>query len=104
MTALVLLERIGAALSAGDLETVTACTAQLEAEIALIRREDAAAVQVLARDLGPRLQAAADGVRAARWRLAEIRAMGRKGDRLVTYDGQGQRHDTGGSTSLARRV
>lgn len=98
-----LLDRIDAALTEGDLEDVARCTPLLQEAVAALRADDLAEVRARAVRLSHRLQHAAEGIRAARWRLEDIRAMGAKGDRLVTYDGQGRRQDTGGSGLLARR-
>lgn len=106
MTVADILQRIDTALDHGDFETLATCLPQLEAAARDVPA-DAAALRLLrarAVRLAARLDAAAEGVRAARWRLSEIRSMGRNGDRLVTYDGQGQRQDTGAGGLLARRL
>lgn len=100
-----LLTRIETALTKADFAEMSRCTPLLEAAITTLRKDDTdlAAIRTRALRVSRRLQSAADGVRAARWRLDDIRAMGTSGDRLVTYDGQGQRHDSGMGTSLSRR-
>jgi|GEM_PF-3576777 len=105
MTVHDLLARIEAALTGADFDEMARCTPLLEGAIATLRKDDAdlAAIRTRALRVSRRLQSAADGVRAARWRLDDIRAMGTSGDRLVTYDGRGQRLDSGAGTSLTRR-
>lgn len=99
-----LLNRIDAALDQGDLATLGLLAPQLEAAIPHITQNDLPALRKRAVDVSRRLEHAAEGVRAARWRLTEIRSMGARGERLVTYGGDGQRQDTGGGGSLTRRL
>lgn len=61
-----------------------------------------ARVRAKAERLSQCLEAAGKGIRAARWRVAEIGAMGRDGDRLVTYDGKGRRSE-GGVAGMVQR-
>lgn len=100
-----LLARIEAALDTADFAEMGRCAPLLEQAVATLRGADVDLADLRARAVrvSHRLQNAAEGVRAARWRLADIRAMGASGDRLVTYDGQGQRHDTGAGGLLTRR-
>lgn len=104
MTVLALLSRIDAALDAGDFNELATCAPLLEKAVAMLGTDDElVALRQRALRLSSRLQSAAEGVRAARWRLADIRSMGQAGDRLVTYDGTGQKRDAGGAGLLTRR-
>ncbi len=105
MTVQALLTRIEDALDRGDFSELALAAPLLEPAIAGLRGEgaDLAAMRAQAVRMSRRLRSAAEGVRAARWRLDDIRAMGTSGDRLVTYDVQGQRRDSGAGTSLTRR-
>ena len=105
MTVQDLLTRIEAALAKADFAEMACCAPLLEGAIATLRRDDTdlAAIRMRALRVSRRLQSAADGVRAARWRLDDIRAMGTSGDRLVTYDGGGQRQDMGAGGLMNRR-
>ncbi|MDB6452496.1 hypothetical protein [Falsirhodobacter sp. 20TX0035] len=104
MTVLALLTRIDAALDAGRFDEIAACAPLLEEAVDTLHPDDdLAGLRQRAQRLSSRLQSAAEGVRAARWRLADIRSMGQAGDRLVTYDGTGRKHDSGGAGLLTRR-
>lgn len=104
MTVLALLNRIDAALDAGNFDDLALCAPLLEEAVGTLHPDDGlAALRQRALRLSSRLQSAAEGVRAARWRLADIRSMGRAGDKLVTYDGTGQKRDAGGAGLLTRR-
>lgn len=88
------IDRLGGA--ADLLEQALADTHPDAADLARIRTRAAEAQQLLA--------AAAKGVRAARWRLSEIRAMGQDGGRLVTYDGKGRRAESGQPLGMMQRL
>lgn len=93
------------AVRAGDFDALSGFDP--EAALPTLQGADAAAlarVRRKAERLSDCLGAAGKGIRAARWRVAEIAAMGRNGDRLVTYDGKGRRAEGGGSGALTQRV
>ncbi|WP_045387744.1 hypothetical protein [Falsirhodobacter sp. alg1] len=95
------------ALSSGQFERLGGLDTALEDGIRTLRMSDGAhlaALHAKAQRLSRKLAAAAEGVRAASWRLADIRAMGATGASLVTYDGQGRRADAAAQTTLSRRL
>ncbi len=98
------LDRIEAAIAQGAFDAFVDLSRQLEDAMATLPAGPPDAVRVRAAHVARRLHAVAGGVRAAQWRLEDIRAMGRNGDRLVTYDGQGRRQDAGTGGQIARRV
>lgn len=93
------LDRLLAAVKSGDLAALSDLTLEVEAADA----PTLARIRAKAERLALCLDAAAKGVREARWRVADIRAMGRDGESLVTYDGQGRRADLGAGRALAQR-
>ncbi|WP_435164510.1 hypothetical protein [Falsirhodobacter sp. 1013] len=104
MTVLALMARIDTALDTGDFAELATCAPLLKAAADALQPDDElVALRQRALRLSSRLQSAAEGVRAARWRLADIRSMGQAGDKLVTYDGTGQKRDAGGTGLLTRR-
>lgn len=101
------LDGLIARLHAGDIEALEGTAAELEQALALVDPADAAALAAIharAAEAASLLEAAGRGVRAARWRLAEIRAMGTDGGRLVTYDGKGRRAEEGTALAMMQRV
>jgi len=101
-----LLDQVHAAIVAGDLLLVRAMAGEIDSLLADLPR---LADQGLADRLRAKaernaacLQAAARGVRAARRRIAEIRAAQ---DGLATYDGKGKRQELPqGNGTLAQRL
>lgn len=88
------LDRLIAALRGGGIEDLGGLAEALEAELARIGPLDGAAAQRIrdrAQEAALLLEAAAKGVRAARRRIAEIRATGQDGAGLSTYGPGGQR-------------
>lgn len=101
-----LLDRVHAALLAGDLTALAGQLAQLEGFSPEALREVGAAGLARLRAKADRnarcLEAAGRGLRAAQRRLAEIRAAGQG---LQTYDGAGQRRTfAAAGQQIARRL
>ncbi|MCJ8140571.1 hypothetical protein [Falsirhodobacter halotolerans] len=97
-----ILNRIEAAIATSTYDVMTDLAAELEA--AMPGADADAALRQRAAVVARRLGAVAEGMRAAQWRLEDIRAMGRDGDRLVTYDMRGQRQDAAFGGQIGRRV
>ena len=99
------LDRVYHLLRSGKLEGFAAATQALEAELARLDPVDTAGLEMLrhkARRNAACLDAAARGVRAARRRLTEIRAIE---SGLGTYDDKGRRDELPGlSIRLTQRL
>ncbi len=99
------LDRLHLLLRSGNLGGLAAATQALEAELARLDPMDAAGLDLLrhkARRNAACLDAAARGVRAARRRLTEIRAIE---SGLGTYDDKGRRDELPGvSIRLTQRL
>lgn len=107
MTLLETLDGLIERLRAGDIDALEGIAEDMERALAAMDPADAAAlagVRARAAEAASLLDAAGKGVRAARWRLAEIRAMGTDGGRLVTYDGKGRRAEEGASLAMMQRL
>lgn len=98
MTLVGMMTDLKAALHAGDFDAMAELAAQIDAalpEVTTLAKADLAALGRLATENARGLDAARQGVRAARRRLAEIAAA----DRGVTYDRNGAL--SGRSTGMA---
>lgn len=95
-----LLADVRRSLDDGDYETLTSISAMLETVLVPTDPRTLHLAARMARDNARSLQAAANGIRAAQRRIAELR----NARRLTVYDASGQRHQTTTPPDRAHRL
>lgn len=101
------IDALATSLRHGDFTALEGMAESLEHELSLLDGQDAAGlarIRARASEVQVLLDAALRGLRAARFRVGEIRSMGADGSRLVTYDGRGQRAESGLARGMMQRL